>query len=206
MPQFDQLPDQKSIDTTIAALQKNGINAILAATEEEAKEKILTLIPKGAEVMTMTSTTLETLGIPKIINESGEYDAVRPKLTKMDRATQGREMQKLGASPDYVLGSVHAVTTDGKVLIASNTGSQLAAYVYGSSHVIWVVGTQKIVKDIRDGEKRIYEYILPKESVRLAKQYNNPNLTSNVSKLLLVNKEVNPTRITLIFVNKVLGF
>jgi hypothetical protein len=197
--------DKKTVEKTIEALKGRNINAIFVETGKEAKEKVLELIPKDAEVMTMTSITLSSLGLPEEINESGNYNAVKPKLLKMDRKTQSLEMQKIGAAPEWSIGSVHAVTEEGNVVIASNTGSQLAGYLYGSQHVIWVVGTQKIVKDLDTAMKRIYEYILPLESVRLNKQYNMTQ-GSNVSKIAIVNKEFNPQRVTLIFVNEVLGF
>ena len=95
------------------------------------------------------------------------------------------------------------VTEDGKVLIASNSGSQLPGYAYGSSHVIWVVGTQKIVNNIDDGMKRIDQYVLPLESERAHKAYGVPG--SFVSKLLIFNRE-NPGRITMILVKQPLGF
>jgi hypothetical protein len=202
---MDKKADNKTVEKTIEALKSRNINAIFVETAEEAKKKVLEIIPKGAEVMTMTSVTLSSLGLPEIINESGDYDAVKPKLNKLDRKTQSLEMQKLGAAPEWSIGSVHAVTEEGNVVIASNTGSQLPGYVYGSQHVIWVVGTQKIVKDLDTAMKRIYEYILPLESVRLNKQYNI-TIGSNVSKIAIVNKEVNPQRVTLIFVDEVLGF
>lgn len=199
-------PVSKEIVTkTINALKANGITAEYVANGEEAKEKVVNLIPKGAEVMTMSSVTLDMIGVAEAINTSGEYDSVRNKLNSMDRNTQGREMQKLGAAPDYAVGSIHAVSQDGKVFIASNTGSQLPAYVYGSGHVIWVVGTQKIVADQEEAFKRIYDYVLPLESVRLNKQYNM-NTGSFVSKLLIVNREFTPNRVHIIFVNEALGF
>lgn len=204
---FDHIASAETIEKTIAALQANNITAELVQTKEEAKDSVLSLVPKGSEVMTMTSITLQEIGVLPVLNESGEYNSIRTKLNNMNRQTQSLEMQKLGAAPEYTIGSVHAITEDGKVIIASNTGSQLPAYVYGSSHVIWVVGTQKIVKDVDTGIKRIYEYILPKESVRLRKQYNLPDtVNSNVSKLLIINKEAKPERIHLIFVNEALGF
>jgi hypothetical protein len=155
--------------------------------------------------MTMSSVTLDTIGLAKEINESGKYNSVKAKLMKMDRTTQGLEMQKLGAAPEYVVGSVHAVTQDGKLLIASNTGSQLPAYAFGASHVIWVVGTQKIVKDEEEGKKRIYEYVLPLESERINK-LNNITAGSFVSKLLAINRERKPDRLNVIFVKEKLGF
>ena len=201
---WKKLASEESITKTIAALQAHGINAIVVENASAAKAKALELIPKGAEVMNQTSVTLSTIGLDKEINESGNYDSVRVRLGTMDRKTQGNEMQKLGAAPDYAIGSVHAVTEDGKVFIASNTGSQLGAYAYGSSHVIWVVGTQKIVANEEMAKRRMYEHSLVLESERAKKAYGTTG--SFVSKILSVYKEVNPKRITIIFVKEVLGF
>jgi len=122
----------------------------------------------------------------------------------MNRDTEGRQMQQLGSAPEWTLGSVHAVTENGEVVIVSNTGSQLPAYAYGSSHVIWVVGTQKIVKNLDQAMERVSEHVLPLESVRVQKAYGMPN--SNVSKVLIVNNEIAPGRTTIIFVREVLGY
>jgi LUD domain len=201
---FTTVASQESVEKTIAALQANNIIAEFVQTGQEAKEKVLAMVPQGAEVMNMTSVTLDTIGVSQEIMESGKYNAVKKKLMSMDRKTQGLEMQKLGAAPEWTVGSVHAVTEDGKALIASNTGSQLSAYVYGSPHVIWVVGTQKIVPDFDIALKRLYEHTLPLENERAHKAYGTPG--SFVSKLLIVNREVVPGRIHIIFVNEVLGF
>ena len=201
---YDIPATREQLDRTIAALKTNGIEAVVAADGADANAKALALIPLGANVMTMTSVTLDTLGIVQELNESGKYDSVRVKLASMDRKTQGREMGVLMAAPDYTIGSVHAVTEDGHVMIASGTGSQLSAYVFGAAHVIWVVGTQKIVKNLDEGAKRIYEYTLPLESVRFNKAYNMTS-GSAVNKLLIVNKE-RPDRITVIFVPENIGF
>ncbi len=203
---WNKLATKKQIDETVKNLTANGMTAFVVNNEDEAKAKVLELIPENSEVMTMSSETLRLSGITDAINESSKFDSVKVKLSKMNRETQSLEMQKLGAAPEYAIGSVHAVTEDGQVIIASNTGSQLPAYVYASPHVIWVVGTQKIVKNTEEGIKRIYDYVLPKESVRLAKQYDTPGLKSNVSKLLIVNKEFNPDRVTIILVKESVGF
>src|SRR3989344_201618 len=199
---YDKLPSKSSIEKSISSLKSNGIDAYFVQTAEEAKKKVLELIPKGTSVMTMTSVTLDSIGITNEINQSEKYDSIRNKLMKITDK-QGLEMQKLISSPEWVIGSVHAVTEDGKVLIASNTGSQLPAYAYGAGHVIWIVGAQKIVKNTDEGMKRIHEYSLPLESERAKKAYGVPG--SSVNKILIVNKEIAP-RITLFFVNEVLGF
>src|SRR5258708_6108825 len=201
---WDTLASDERIQKTVTSLEAHGIHATVVENGAAAKAKVLELIPKGSEVMTMTSVTLDAIGVNKEINKSGNFDAVHPKLSKMDRATQGREMQKMGAAPEWVIGSVHAVTTDGEVLIASNTGSQLPAYAYGAAHVIWVVGTQKIVENKEDGMKRLYEHSLMLENERVKKAYGMPH--SAIRKILIVDGEVKPDRITIIFVKEVLGF
>lgn len=204
MDKWEKLADKETVEKTIASLNANNIAAYFAGTIEEAKKKVFELLPEKAEVMSMSSVTLDTVSISKEIQESEKYNSTRKKLLSMDRRTQGLEMQKLGAAPEWAAGSVHAVTEDGKVIIASQSGSQLPAYAFGSSHVIWVVGAQKIVKNIDEGMKRIYEYVLPLESERAKKAYGVPG--SAVNKVLIINKEAQKGRITIIFVNQVLGF
>lgn len=202
---YDQIADNKTIEKTVQALKNNGIEAIVVANSEEAKKKVLEMVPQNAEVMTMSSVTLDTIGITDEINKSDKYISVRNKLFSMDREKDGAEMNKIGSAPEWTVGSVHAVTEDGKLLIASNTGSQLPAYAYSSNNVIWVIGAQKIVKNTDEGIKRIYEYVLPLESDRAHKAYGVPG--SFVSKLLIINKEINPNRrLTVIIVRGKLGF
>lgn len=203
MDNWTTLASEAITTQTIAALKANNIDAILVGSGREAKAKVLEMLPKGAEVYSMQSRTLATLGLDTAIDESGEYDSVRKNLMALDRATQGKEMKKLGSAPDWSVGSVQAVTTTGHVMVASNTGSQLAAYASGASHVIWIVGTQKIVKDRVEGFRRIYEHSLGLESERLQKLFGVP---SEVKKILIIDKEVMPGRSTVIFVPEVLGF
>jgi len=205
MKKWDRLADEKTIENTVAALKANGIDAQVAENRQEAKRKVLELIPESSEAMTMTSVTLDTIGLSEEINKAdSRFRPVRDKLYAMDRNTQVQEMNRLGAAPEFAVGSVHAVTEDGYVLIASNTGSQLPAYSFGALHVIWVVGAQKIVKNTDEGIKRIHEHSLPLESERAKKAYGVPG--SAVNKVLIINKEVQPGRIKLILVKEKLGF
>ena len=201
--QYAKLADDAAIQKTAEALKKNGISVIVVETEEEAKKKVLELLPQDAEVMNMTSMTLEAINVASELNESERFNSVHNKLNTMDQKTQGAEMRRLGAAPEWVVGSVHAVTEDGHVLVASASGSQLPAYAYAAGHVIWVIGTQKIVKNTEEGMKRLYEYSFPLEDERALKAYG---MHSGVNKILIVNKEFVPERITAIFVKKKLGF
>lgn len=190
------------IQKAAEALKQNGIETFIAETGADAKKKVFELLPEGAEVLTMTSVTLDSLGIPDEIINSGKYQPVRTKLN--DQGVNAREKKCLGAAPEWTIGSAHAVTETGSVLIASNTGSQLPAYAYGADHVIWVVGAQKIVPDFEAGMKRLYDYVLPLESERAKKAYGVPG--SFVSKLLVVNREFTPGRMHVILVKEPLGF
>jgi hypothetical protein len=201
---WDSLAAKEIVEKTVSALKNNGISAYSVKDSSEAKKKALDLIPKGSEVMTMTSVTLDSIGLSSEINDSGKYDSVRNKLNKMDRNKQGKEMQRMGSAPEYVVGSVQAVTQDGKLLMASATGSQLPAYVYGSNKVILVVSTQKIVENIDQAMKRVYEHVLPLESERAKKAYGVAG--SFVSKVLIFNKEFTADRVHIILVNEKLGF
>lgn len=194
---WNKIADKQTIEKTIEALRANGIEAELVETGIDAKKRVLQEVPEGTPVLTMTSVTLEQTGIAEEINESGRYHSIRKKLKG------GREEKHLRAAPDVTIGSVHAVTEDGHLIIASATGSQLPAYAYGADKVIWVVGGQKIVKNVEQGLKRIYEYVLRLEDQRARKAYG---VGSAVNKLLIINKEEQKGRTHLILVKEKLGF
>jgi len=200
---FVKLASDEQIQRTAAALEANNIRTLIAENGEEAKRLFLALIPEEAEVFLGSSVTLETLGITNEIDKSGKFDALRPKMFALNRETQGREIRKMVGAPDYAAGSVHAVTESGQVLIASNTGSQLGPYASGAGKVIWVVGAQKLVKDLNEGFQRLEEYILPLEEAHMQQLYK---VSTNVSKVLIVNREVRPNRITMIIVKEEIGF
>lgn len=202
--EWNTLASQEQIDKTISALTANGIHVAMVDTKEAAHEAVVALIPSGAEVMTMTSVTLEETGISQTLNDTAKYNPSRDRLYSLDKATQGKEMNVLGSTSEWTVGSVHAVTEQGEVVIASNTGSQLPAYAYASPHIVLVVGAQKLVATLDQAMKRIYDYVLPLESERAQKAYGVAG--SNVSKLLIINKETQPGRITMVIVKESLGY
>lgn len=204
MDKWNQAASGQSIKKTVEALKNNGISVIIVDNLDQAKIEALKIIPLNSEVMTNTSVTLDEAGIAQEINDSGKYNAVKTKLYSLNRETDNNLMQKMGAAPEWVIGSVHAITEDGKILIASNSGSNLPNNAYGAQNVLWVVGSQKIVKDFDAGMKRLYEYTLPLESERAKKAYGVDG--SFVSKLLIINKENNPDRIKLILIKSPVGY
>ena len=200
---FGTLANGARVARATAALEANGIKVLRAADAAEAKRIVLGLIPDGVQVHHGASQTLQETGILEAIAKSDRYEQVRPRILSMDRKTQGDEIRRLSASPDVMLGSVHAVTETGSLITASMGGSQLGPYVSGAGRVILVVGTQKIVSDLEEGLRRVNDYALPLEDARAQVAYG---INSAVNKVLIVNREVVPGRTAVVFVDEVLGF
>ena len=131
------------------------------------------------------SQSLEISGITEALEKSGRYDPIGPRIWTMDRATQGDEIRRLTASPDVMLGSVHALTESGSLVTASMSGSQLGPYASGAGRLILVVGTQKIVSDLDEAIRRIDEYAFALEDARAQAAYG---IHSGVNKILIINR------------------
>jgi len=200
---FGTAADDASVKRATAALEANGMTVLRAANPAEARRIVLDLLPEGAQVHHGASQSLEVAGIIEAVEKSGRYELLRPRLRSMDRATQADEIRRLGAAPDVMLGSVHAVTETGSLIAASMGGSQLGPYVSGAGRVILVVGTQKIVSDLEEGLRRVNDYAFLLEDARAQLAYG---IHSAVNKVVIINREVVPGRITVVFVDEVLGF
>jgi hypothetical protein len=200
---FGAPAEDARVSRTAAALEANGITVLRARNSAEAKRIVLDLIPAGSQVHQGASQSLDAAGITDEIERSGRYQPLRPRVFSMDRATQADEMRRLSASPEIMLGSVHAVTETGSLVAASASGSQLGPYVSGAGKVIQLVGTQKIVADLDEALRRIEEYAFPLEDARAQAAYG---VHSGVNKILIVNREWEAGRTTVVFVDEALGF
>jgi YkgG family uncharacterized protein len=200
---FGTPADDARVERTTAALQANGISVLRAPDVAEARRIVVGLIPDGSEVHHGASQSLEVSGITDAIEKSGRYEPLRLRISSMDRRTQADEIRRLTASPEVMLGSVHAVTETGSLMAASASGSQLGPYATGAGRVILIVGTQKIVSDLEEGLRRIEQYALPLEDARAQAAYG---VHSGVNKVLIINREITPGRMTVVFVDEVIGF
>ncbi len=200
---FARLASEEQIRTTVAALEQNGIHAILVRDRAEAVKAVLDLIPAGSEVFDATSQTLVALGLDKALADPARFRNIRAEVIRLAQEKNTDAQRKLGSAPDVIVGSVHAITEKGQVVIASASGSQLGPYASGAGTVIWVAGTQKIVPDLDAAFHRVHEYTLPLESERAKKVYGFPSF---VAKMLVVNREFRPGRIHLILIPENLGF
>lgn len=203
-PEFAVPADDAALERTVAALREKGYAVHVAETATAARDLIVGLIPEGAEVNQGASETLEQIGVTEAIEKSGRFDAVRARTRAMDRTTpEGlRAMRKLGVGPDYYVVSAQALVEDGTIVVASNTGSQLAPVSFGAGEVIFAIGTQKIVPDLATAFRRIEEHSLPLEHGRMQKLWG---VNSAVNKILIVNREFRPGRFTIVLIKEHVG-
>ena len=199
---FTTLPDDETLTATVVGLEEHGFSVEVVDDLDAARVAVLARIPDGSSVMTNTSVTLQETGIAAVIDDGGRYESARSKMMALDFATQLQEMKAVAGQPDFALGSVHAVTRDGALLIASASGSQLASYAWGAANVIFVVGAQKLVPTVEAGRERIYEYSLGLEDARAYAAYGQ---NSFVGKLLEIHQEL-PGRIHVVLVRQAVGF
>jgi acyl-CoA hydrolase len=200
---FTSLPDEHALAATVVALEEHGFSVEVVGDLDAARAAVLARIPDGSSVMTNTSVTLAETGIADAINDGGgRWESARNKMFALDFATQAQEMKAIGGQPDYALGSVHAITADGTLVIASASGSQLASYAWGAANVIFVVGGQKLVPSLEAAHQRIYQHSLPLEDARAQAAYGQH---SQVGKILEIHQEL-PGRIHIVLIRQRVGF
>jgi L-lactate utilization protein LutC len=202
---FNQLATKETVEQVIENLKNRGITAILVETKEQALEKIKELIPEGVSIMTGSSTTLDQIGFTDLlISKNHPWKNLKDEILNESDTQKRNELRKNSVLADYFLGSVHAVTKDGGILVASASGSQIPSYAFSSNNVIWVVSTKKIVNNLDKAFQRVKEHIYPLENQRMK---NAGYEGSIIGKWFILEREILPNRkITLIFVNKDLGF
>ena len=200
---FTTPPDENTLQATVVALEEHGFSVEVVHDLDAAQKAVLARIPEGSSVMTNTSVTLAETGIADAINDGGgRWESARNKMFALDFATQAQEMKAIGGQADYALGSVHAVTRDGTLVIASASGSQLASYAWGAANVIFVAGTQKLVPTLEAAHQRIYQHSLPLEDARAQAAYGQH---SQVGKILEIHQEL-PGRIHIVLIRQQVGF
>ena len=199
----DPAPAER-LERAAAALTAHGFTAEILDDAAAARARIRDLIPEGADVFTGASETLRLSGIEDDINTSGRYDAAKQRGRGLDRTTQLHEIWRLMSTPEVIVGSVHAVTETGSLVIASASGSQLPGYAGGAARALWIVGAQKVVPDLTTALRRVEEHCLPLESERVRKAYGSP--PSAINRMLILNAEPDPGRGTVLLLREAIGF
>ena len=201
--EFTEPASAELLEQVADALRANGFAAEILDDASAARARVKDLVPEGASVLTGASETLRLSGIDEDLNASGRYDAIRPRILAIDRATGAEEIRKLVAVPDFVVNSVVAVTESGSLVLASGSGSQLPANAGGAAHAVWIVGAQKIVPDLNTALRRVQEHALPLENARAQALYGMP---SAINRLLILNADPRPGRGTVLLIREAIGY
>lgn len=185
--EYDVLAGPESIEKTVEALTKKGMTAEVVETRADALEKIKALIPDGASIMNGSSRTLDEIGYTDYVKKgSHNWKNLHEAILEERDAEKQAHLRKQSVLSDFYLGSVHAVSEHGEVVIASNSGSQLPHIVYTSPNIIFIVGAQKITPDLASALTRVNEYVLPLEDERMKEVGMGGSF---VSKLLILYRE-----------------
>jgi hypothetical protein len=199
---FAALPDDETLAETVVRLEEHGFSVEVVDDLDAARRAVLARIPEGSSVMTNPSVTLQETGIAQAIDNGGPYESARTKGLALDHATQLQEIKAIMGQPEFALGSVHGITRDGTLVIASALGSQLASYTWGAANVIFVVGAQKLVRDLDAARERIYQHCFKLEDARALEAYGKH---SRVGKILEIHQE-DPGRIHVVLIRQSVGF
>ena len=191
------------LEALAARLKERNFEPVIVEDAAAAKAAVLERLPEGSEVHSAKSKTLEDIGVFQELMESDRYDYLRKQYFKMDRNTQAREMRKLVAAPDIMLGSAQAVTEAGQLVVASASGSQMGPYSAASGKLILVVGSQKIVPDLEAALRRIREYVTPYEDARLRAQMG---VGTKLARVLILEQDFMPGHTTVIMVKQPVGY
>jgi len=198
------------------ALASRGIAFAYCSSAGAARAFVLSRIPPGATVMNGGSATLEHIGLLDAL-ASGDYDFLRPGITAMARGEDRVRARRKAATADYFVGGINAITADGEIVNVDGSGNRLAAYAYGAGRIFMVAGTNKIVPDLSAAIARIRGIAAPAECRKLGK--GTPCASTGVcdnaacrgedrqcGKILIIENEKLPGRITVVMVGEMLGY
>jgi hypothetical protein len=202
------LASKESIDTAKTALAANGFKPETVATGADALARIKQLIPAGVTVMNGASKTLEQIGYLDYL-KSGQHgwkNLHEGILGESDPAEQAK-LRKLATISDFYLGSAHAITEKGEIVVASGSGSQLPHLAHTSPNVILIVSTKKIVTNLDAAFDRIETQVVPLEDLKI-KSKLGPESGTVHAKTLILRKEspLMGRTVRIIFVEEDLGF
>lgn len=203
---YTTLASSESVERVVKALTVNRFQPVVIGSGPEALEYIKTHIPKGASVMNGSSTTLEEIGFVDYLKAGahGWNNLHANVLAETDKEKQA-DLRRHSVVSAYYLGSVHALSETGELVIASNTGSQLSHLAYTSPHLILVISTKKIVPSLSAAMERLEKHVLPLEDEHMKKLYGS-GTQHNKTLILHGESPMMARTATVLLVNEKLGF
>ncbi len=196
-----------AVEEAVKSVRERGVSVELLNTRAEALERLKAIIPNGASVMTGSSVTLREIGFEDLlISKDHPWRNLKDAITAEKDPARQALLRKQGTLADYFVGSVHAISQTGEIVIASATGSQLAPYAFSSSNVVWVAGIQKITQSLEAAIRRVHEHIMPHEEERM-RAMTGGKMGTMLGKLMIFEREAAflGRTVTLLLVNEPVG-
>ena len=192
-----------AIQRTVEGLKARNMEAMVVNSGAEALAKLKGLLPEGAEIYNNTSETLDSIGFSEFVHGNPRFRNLHDDMLAETNPDKQLDIRRRATLAEYFIGSVQAIAESGEVVVASGSGSQIAAYVYNAAHVIWVAGTQKICSSLEEAVARVRGYTVERHDEWLVEQGRNP---SPIGKLMICEREGVKGRITVILIKESLGW
>jgi hypothetical protein len=194
---------EETITRTVEALKARNVDVMVVDDGAQALAKLKELVPEGSVIFNNTSETLDSIGYSDYVRQNPKYRNLHDEMEAETDPAKQRDIRRRATMADYFIGSVQAVAETGEVVVASGSGSQIAAYVYNAEHLIWLAGTQKICPGLSEAMDRVRGYTLERHDSWLQGRGRNP---SPIGKLMVFENEVVAGRITMILIKESLGW
>jgi L-lactate utilization protein LutB len=209
-------PLPEDVASLQALLSRRGIEVVYFATGAEATQYLVEQIPVGAQIMNGSSETLKSIGFDAILH-SGRYDFFRPKILAMNDTAARTKLRQLATTADYVVGGVNAISLTGEILNVDGGGNRVASYAYGAGKVYLVAGVNKIAPNLIAAMDRLRNRAAVDECRHLGRKtpcaetgvcqtYECHAPERQCGKLLIIENEKIPGRMTLVLIGETLGF
>ena len=201
---LDELPDDETIDTTVANLEANGFDVVVVDSAEEALETVQSHIPAGVSVMNGHSTTLEEIGFVEYLTEGDhDWEALPNEIWSIDDDAERQAARRDAQTAEYFLGGINAIAQSGELVAADRSGSRIGAYPFAASNVVIVSGVNKIVPTLDDALDRLESVAYPLENERAQEAYG---VDSAIAKQLIFRQELDEGRTTVVLIRDQLGY
>lgn len=155
------------MNKTAENLRKNNMEAYIAKDSEEAVKIVESLLNEGESISCGGSATLNESGVMDLM-KSGKYNFIDRSKAKTPEEVEAIYRQVF--SCDTYLTSSNAVTENGELYNVDGNSNRVAAICYGPKSVIFVVGMNKIVRNLDEAVTRVKAVAAPPNCFRLDKK------------------------------------
>ncbi|TKX62040.1 lactate utilization protein [Halorubrum sp. ASP1] len=202
--ELDELPDDETVEETVANLEERGFDVVVVDNADEALETVTSQIPAGVSVMNGHSTTLEEIGFDEFLSEGDhEWESLPDRIWGIDDDAERQAARRESQTADYFLGGINAVAQTGELVAADLSGSRIGAYPFAAGNVVIVTGINKIVPTLDDALDRLESVAYPLENERAQEAYG---VESAIAKQLIYRRETEEGRTTVVLVREQLGY